>query len=113
MDLSDAVVALEALAHYGRLSVFELLAKAGQHGMAAGDIALKLRTAPNVMSGQLLGLSRVGLIRARREGRHLIYAADSDRMNALLIFLATCNQAGVEGGGEFRNAREADGPHRI
>jgi DNA-binding transcriptional ArsR family regulator len=87
MDTTNALASLSALAHDGRLAVFRLLVKAGPAGMAAGQIAKKLKTQPNTMSAQLLTLSHAGLIRARREGRSIIYAADFDRIGALLLFL--------------------------
>ena len=85
--MTHAVASLSALAHDGRLAIFRLLVKAGPDGMAAGDIARKLDTAPNTMSAQLLVLSNAGLTRARREGRSIIHAADFDRMGELLLFL--------------------------
>ena len=39
MEQTDAVAALSALAHPGRLEVFRRLVKAGHPGMAAGKIA--------------------------------------------------------------------------
>lgn len=87
MDILHAVAGLSALAHEGRLAIFCLLVKAGPDGMAAGDIARKLDTAPNTMSAQLLILSNAGLTRARRDGRSIIYAVDFDRMSDLLVFL--------------------------
>ena len=87
MESKSAVEALSALAHKGRLAIFRLLVKAGPQGMAAGDIARKLDTAPNTLSAQLLILANVRLVTARREGRSIIYAADFDRMGALLLFL--------------------------
>jgi DNA-binding transcriptional ArsR family regulator len=87
MDIPDALASLSALAHDGRLSVFRLLVKTGPGGMAAGDIARKLQTAPNTMSAQLLVLSNAGLVHAKREGRSIIYAADFEQMSALLQFL--------------------------
>jgi len=87
MDVTHALAGLSALAHDGRLSVFRLLIKAGPGGMAAGGIAKKLQTQPNTMSAQLLVLSNAGLVAARREGRSIIYAADFERMSALLQFL--------------------------
>jgi DNA-binding transcriptional ArsR family regulator len=87
MDTQDAVKRLSALAQDSRLEVFRLLVKAGPDGMAAGDIARKLKTAANTMSQQLLILSNAGLIRARRDGRSIIYAIDFDAMSGLLVFL--------------------------
>ena len=87
MESKKTVQKLSALAQDARLAVFRLLVKAGPNGMAAGDIAKKLKTAPNTMSAQLLLLSNAGLIRARREGRSIIYTADFDAMSDLLVFL--------------------------
>ena len=87
MESAKAVQKLSALAQDARLAVFRLLVKAGPDGMAAGDIARKLKTAPNTMSAQLLLLSNAGLIRARRDGRSIIYAADFEAMSDLLLFL--------------------------
>jgi ArsR family transcriptional regulator len=87
MDMTHALAGLSALAHDGRLAIFRLLVKTGPEGMAAGDIARRLDTAPNTLSAQLLVLSNAGLVRARREGRSIIYAADFEAMSALLQFL--------------------------
>jgi DNA-binding transcriptional ArsR family regulator len=87
MDMTLAVAGLSALAHDGRLAIFRLLVKAGPDGVAAGDIARKLGTAPNTMSAQLLVLANAGLIQARRDGRSILYAVDFDRMGELLLFL--------------------------
>jgi ArsR family transcriptional regulator len=87
MDIKYASASLAALAHDGRLAVFRLLVKAGPDGMAAGDIARKLVTQPNTMSAQLLILSNAGLLRARRDGRSIIYAVNFEAMGALLLFL--------------------------
>src|ERR1700743_1153246 len=87
METQDAVKRLSALAQDARLDVFRLLVKAGPEGMAAGEIARTLGTAANTLSAQLLILSNAGLIRARRDGRSIIYAADFDAMSGLLVFL--------------------------
>ena len=87
MESTDALACLSALAQEGRLAVFRLLVKAGPDGMAAGEIARRLGVAANTMSAQLLLLANAGLVKARRDGRSIIYAADFDRMGALLLFL--------------------------
>jgi DNA-binding transcriptional ArsR family regulator len=87
MESQTAVKRLSALAQDSRLDVFRLLVKAGPGGMAAGDIARKLKTAANTLSAQLLVLSNAGLIRARRDGRSIIYAINFDSMRDLLVFL--------------------------
>jgi ArsR family transcriptional regulator len=87
MEIKSALACLSALAQENRLAIFRLLVKTGPEGLAAGDIARRLHTAANTMSAQLLLLSNAGLIKARRDGRSIIYAADFARMSALLLFL--------------------------
>ena|SRR5579875_2218414 len=97
MENEDAIQALGALAHPGRLQVFRLLVRAGGEGMAAGDVARQLDTPANTMSTQLAILARAGLIRSRRESRSIIYAADYARIAGLLGFLmADCCQGRPE-----------------
>ncbi|MEI9932334.1 MAG: helix-turn-helix transcriptional regulator [Rhizomicrobium sp.] len=87
MESETAVKRLSAIAQDARLDVFRLLVKAGPDGMAAGNIARKLKTAANTLSAQLLVLSNAGLIRARRDGRSIIYAINFNAMRDLLVFL--------------------------
>src|ERR1051325_1856420 len=87
MEASEAVKRLSALAQEARLALFRLLVKAGPEGLAAGEIARRLGTAADTTSGQLPGLSNAGLIRARRDGRSIIYAVDYPAMRDLLVFL--------------------------
>ncbi len=87
METQAALNGLSALAQEGRLAVFRLLVKAGPGGLAAGEIARRTDTAPNTLSAQLLLLANAGLVRARRDGRSIIYSADYDSMSALLLFL--------------------------
>ena len=87
MELTDAIRRLSALAQDGRLEVFRLLVKAGPEGMAAGEVARALEVQPNTLSAQLLVLSNAQLVRARRDGRSIIYAARFEAMNELVAFL--------------------------
>lgn len=87
MQLPVAVEALSALAQGSRLAVFRLLVRAGDAGMAAGDIAREIGVLPNTLSSHLTILGHAGLVRARRDGRSIIYAADYDTMRGLLGFL--------------------------
>src|SRR5580765_4979397 len=87
METMDCVRRLAALAQEARLEVFRPLVKAGPEGLAAGEIARRLDTAPNTMSAQLLILANAGLIRSRREGRSIIYSADFAATRDLLVFL--------------------------
>ena len=87
MELTDAVRRLSALAQDSRLEVFRLLVKAGPEGKAAGEIARALDITANTLSAQLLILSNAGLLKARRDGRSIIYAVNYDAMSDLLVFL--------------------------
>jgi DNA-binding transcriptional ArsR family regulator len=87
MHIPTAVEALSALAHASRLAVFRLLVRAGPDGLAAGEIAREIGVLPNTLSTHLTLLGHAGLIRSRREGRSIIYAADYEGMRDLLGFL--------------------------
>ena len=87
MASDEAVDALSALAHPGRLEIFRLLVKAGQAGVAAGDIARAMGSLPNTLSANLNILSHAGLVSSRRDGRSIIYMAAYDRVSALIGFL--------------------------
>ncbi len=87
MESDHAIRCLSALAQEGRLVAFRLLVRAGPEGMAAGEIARALGVAANTLSAQLLVLSNAGLVRARREGRSIIYAARFESMRELLVYL--------------------------
>ena len=98
MDSPDAVALLAALAQPTRLEIFRLLMRYRPHGLAAGDIGRLLAVAHNTLSTHLGALEQVGLLMSRREGRHVIFAAQASRANALLAFLsdACCTERPVE-----------------
>ncbi len=83
----EAVAALSALAHPGRLEVFRLLVRAGHEGLAAGEIARATGSLSNTLSANLNILSHAGLVASRREGRSIIYTAGFERISGLLNFL--------------------------
>lgn len=83
----DAVAALGALAQGTRLALFRLLVRAGREGLPAGDIASGLDVAPSTLSHHLAQLEQAGLITARRQSRHIFYAAAIPRINALVSYL--------------------------
>ena len=97
MEKSDAVAALAALAQDNRLDVFRLLVQAGPEGMPAGEVAEALGLAPNTLTFHFDRLRGAGLVRVRREGRSMIYAAQYEAMNGLLGFLTeNCCQGAAE-----------------
>jgi ArsR family transcriptional regulator, arsenate/arsenite/antimonite-responsive transcriptional repressor len=87
MESNVVINALFALAQESRLAVFRLLVRTGAKGMAAGQIGELLNLPAPTLSFHLAQLSQAGLVKVRREGRSLIYAADYATMNALMGFL--------------------------
>jgi ArsR family transcriptional regulator, arsenate/arsenite/antimonite-responsive transcriptional repressor len=87
MESSSVVNALAALAQEHRLAVFRLLVQSGPDGLPAGQIAERLSLVAPTLSFHLAQLKQAGLVKVRRDGRSLIYAADYAGMNALMGFL--------------------------
>ena len=87
MDTSRALAGLAALAQESRLKVFRLLVQCGSEGMAAGDIARNLKLPHNTLSSHLGILSRVSLVKSRKESRSIIYSVDLEGTRDLLTFL--------------------------
>jgi len=88
MESTDVVKALGALAQAHRLQVFRALVVAGQGGLTPGALAESLGLPAATLSFHLKELLQAGLLSQEREGRHLIYRAEFDRMNALLAYLS-------------------------
>jgi DNA-binding transcriptional ArsR family regulator len=97
MKIKTAIVALAALAHQHRLSAYRALIEAGPDGLAAGVIAEKLDLPPSSLTFHLQQLLRAGLVSRRRQSRHILYAADFQRMNDLVGYLTQncCGQPSI------------------
>jgi DNA-binding transcriptional ArsR family regulator len=100
MELLQAVQMLDSLAQETRLEVFRLLVKAGDHGLAPGQIAEHLGVPPTTLSFHLKELKNAGIVRVDRHGRNLVYRADYDAMGSLLGFLGDECCVGVTISGE-------------
>jgi ArsR family transcriptional regulator, arsenate/arsenite/antimonite-responsive transcriptional repressor len=87
MEMSDAVIALAALAQDHRLAVYRLLVQAGPSGLPAGVVAEALGLPPNTLTFHFDRLRQAGLVTVRREGRSMIYSARYDTMDHLLGYL--------------------------
>ncbi|WP_368565323.1 ArsR/SmtB family transcription factor [Pseudoxanthomonas sp. UTMC 1351] len=87
MEIKNATLALAALGHATRLSVFRLLVEAGPKGRMAGDIADALTLPGATLSFHLKELSAAGLIQGEQCGRYICYRADFSAMNELIAFL--------------------------
>ncbi|MBA3022859.1 MAG: helix-turn-helix transcriptional regulator [Sideroxydans sp.] len=87
MKPAKVVEALAALAQTTRLAIFRLLVGVGPEGMAAGQIAQKLKVSPATLSFHFKTLSHAGLVESRQEGRFVYYAANFTVMNGMVDYL--------------------------
>jgi len=87
MEIDDAVVALFALAHPGRLEAFRTIVRAGPGGMPAGHVARAIKAPANTTSTHLSILTGAGLLSAYRKGRSIIYTAELEHLSRLGDYL--------------------------
>jgi DNA-binding transcriptional ArsR family regulator len=87
MKTTNAVPLLAALAQETRLAIFRALVQAGPDGLAAGRIAEDVGAPASTLSFHLKELAAAGLVRARQDGRFVIYTANYAAMNELMDFL--------------------------
>jgi ArsR family transcriptional regulator len=89
-DLSPATVisGLAALAHETRLELFRQLVRKGGSGESAGALARALGISPQTLSFHLKEMTRAGLLRPRRAGRHIYYVADFGHARRLVAYLS-------------------------
>jgi len=87
MKIKTYVKALSALAQSSRLEIFKALVIAGDAGLAPNQLIEELEISPSALSFHLKELLNADLVSQDRVGRNLIYRAEFDRMNDLLIYL--------------------------
>lgn len=81
---AEIVGIFEALAQTTRLEAYRLLLRYLPYGLPAGDIARLLAVPHNTLSTHIAHLERAGLVLGRREGRSVIYAANSSKLGHVL-----------------------------
>ncbi|WP_310619746.1 ArsR/SmtB family transcription factor [Flexibacterium corallicola] len=87
MDFNNATQAFAALSQETRLKVYKILMEYGSTGLAAGAISDQLGIPHNTLSFHLSHLSQAGLVSSRKEGRKVIYAANGQTVESLILFL--------------------------
>ena len=87
MKSDDVIDALAALAQASRLEMFRALVVAGLDGLTPGVMSERLGVAANTLSFHLKELMQANLVSQQRMGRHLIYRAEFEHMNAVLAYL--------------------------
>ena len=98
MDDERVTRSLAALSQVHRLRAFRALVVAGPAGLTPGVLSEQLGISPASMSFHLKELLAAGLVSQTRDGRHLVYRAAFDHMNALLAFLTANCCAGQDCG---------------
>jgi protein-tyrosine-phosphatase/DNA-binding transcriptional ArsR family regulator len=112
METSSMVERLSALAHGARLEVVRRLVRAGEQGLAAGELAAALGIPPPTLTFHLKHLVAAGLVQGRRRGRRQIYCLRSPGLREMLTYLgADCCQGRRALVSPLRS--EADGPRSV
>ena len=88
MEDKYVIKALAALAQPNRLQIFRSLVVKGSEGLTPALISEALGIPANTLSFHLKELMNADLITQERSGRHVIYRAQDDRMNAVLAYLS-------------------------
>ena len=88
MNDLDAARALDALGNVKRLAIYRLLVRAGDGGLAVGDVQRALGFPASTLSHHLRGLIEVGLVAQERRGTTLVCRANYPAMKTLIGFLA-------------------------
>lgn len=87
MEISTAIKVLSVLAHEGRVSLLQTLVQAGERGASVGALAGIIGQNIKTVSAQLQLMADAGLVRARREGKQMIYCARFETLGALFSFI--------------------------
>lgn len=88
MKLEIAADQLEALGNPKRLQLYRILVRAGNEGLAVGNIQEKLGGAASTLSHHLRKLLDTGLVTQERQATTLICRAHYPAMQSLIGFLA-------------------------
>ncbi|PVH28680.1 ArsR/SmtB family transcription factor [Pararhodobacter oceanensis] len=87
MKHSNVALALAALGHDTRLSIFRLLVRAGNDGLIIGEIGQHLDMAPSTLAYHLKTLVDAGLVTQERQGRQILTRVDFAVMHQTVAFL--------------------------
>ena len=87
MDIDVTADRLEALGNATRLAIYRHLVRAGDDGLAVGEVQVRTDIPRSTLSHHLHRLTRVGLVSQERRGTTLICRADYPAMNETLSFL--------------------------
>src|SRR3546814_17491885 len=87
MENASAIAALASLSYDTRLAAIQLLASAGEEGLAAGEIARRLGVQQRTLSDHIRAWEAAGVVIFDRKGRSILYRANSKTMLDILELL--------------------------
>ena len=87
MDEKNAIQRFAALAHELRYNAFRILARRGETGMFAGELARQLGAPASTLSPHLGRLEREQLIKSQRQGAHILYSINPEGVSELVQHL--------------------------
>jgi len=85
--VARSALRFSALGAEPRLQILRLLLAAHPEGMVVGEVQEEMGIPASTLSHHLEKLKQVGLVRVRREGTYLWYAADTDALREVMNFL--------------------------
>lgn len=96
MDVDGAAQGFSAMGSGARLQVLRVLVRAGEDGLAVGEIQVRTGIAPSTLNHHLRSLTDAGLVVQERIGRTIFSRADYQRLEALAGFIL--NECCVDAG---------------
>ena len=87
MNLDQAAVSLDAMGNTTRLHIVRLLVRAGEDGLAVGNIQKKLDIPPSTLTHHLIQLRSAGLIRQERQGTTLMCKMQFRQLDSVWQFV--------------------------
>lgn len=87
MNTEIIAARLAELGHTTRLTVYRELIKAGNTGVAVGEIQKRLDIPGSTLSHHLSRLIKVGLVRQQRDSRTLYCIAETQALGEVILFL--------------------------
>lgn len=95
-QVTRVAIALASLGHEARLSVYQLLVRAGNEGLNVGEIGEQLDLPASTLSHHLKALVHAGLVIQEKRGREVFNRPDFDAMANVTAFLTKECCVGVE-----------------
>ena len=87
MEQDQAIDCFAAMAQESRIEIFRLLMRHSPDGLRVTDISMKLGIVPSTLSGHLAVLKRAGLLKSKRNQRDIVYSAELETINDLMLFI--------------------------